>query len=169
MWSFESQSRMKVKVVKWCRKKWFDHNLMYIYHKQCEILQKKSPKQLKHSISVISHWFSVEMVQKKFWGIQGMPSESWRPGLSENVVVFVAIIFLTSGPQKNWKKGFFSHWPNNTRIQKRYPGYAIRKLTSRAFWKCGGFCCKFQRKKSLSETVWKNNTATSLRFKPPYE
>ena len=28
-----------------------------------------------------------------FWGIQGIPSESWRPGLSENVVVFVAIIF----------------------------------------------------------------------------
>ena len=27
-------------------------------------------------------------------GIQGMPSESWRPGLSENVVVFVAIIFF---------------------------------------------------------------------------
>ena len=30
-----------------------------------------------------------------FWGIQGTPSESWRPGLSENVVVFVAIIFWT--------------------------------------------------------------------------
>ena len=30
-----------------------------------------------------------------FWGIQGMPSESWHPGLSENVVVFVAIIFWT--------------------------------------------------------------------------
>ena len=27
--------------------------------------------------------------------IQGMPSETLRPGLSENVVVFVAIIFLT--------------------------------------------------------------------------
>ena len=40
VWSFESQSRVKVKVVKWCRKKWFDHNQMYIYHKQCEILQK---------------------------------------------------------------------------------------------------------------------------------
>ena len=30
---------------------------------------------------------------KKLRGIQGMPTESWRPGLSENVVVFVAIIF----------------------------------------------------------------------------
>ena len=30
-----------------------------------------------------------------FGGIQGIPSESWRPGLSENVVVFVAIIFWT--------------------------------------------------------------------------
>ena len=32
-------------------------------------------------------------MQKFLRGIQGMPSESWRPGLSENVVVFVAIIF----------------------------------------------------------------------------
>ena len=29
-----------VKVVKWCRKEWNEHNLMYIYHKQCEIMQK---------------------------------------------------------------------------------------------------------------------------------
>ena len=63
VWSFESQSRVKVKVVKWCRKKWFDHNLMYIYHKQYEILQKKSPKQLKHSISVISHWKGTKAMQ----------------------------------------------------------------------------------------------------------
>ena len=38
--SFESQSWVKVKVVKWCRKKWNEHNLMYIYHKQYEIKQK---------------------------------------------------------------------------------------------------------------------------------
>ena len=31
VWSFESQSRVKVKVVKWRRKKWNEHNLMYIY------------------------------------------------------------------------------------------------------------------------------------------
>ena len=31
---------MKVEVVKWCRKKWNEHNLMYIYHKQYEIKQK---------------------------------------------------------------------------------------------------------------------------------
>ena len=35
---------------------------MYIYHKQCEIKQKKSLKQLKRPNSLISHWFSVEMV-----------------------------------------------------------------------------------------------------------
>ena len=33
--------------------------------------------------------------------------------------------------------GFFSYW----KMFLRYPGYAIWKLTSRAFWKCGGFCC----------------------------
>ena len=30
---------VKIKVVKWCRKKWNEHYLMYIYHKQCEIKQ----------------------------------------------------------------------------------------------------------------------------------
>ena len=32
---------------------------------------------------------------------------------------------------------FFSDW----NIFLRYPGYTIWKLTSRAFWKCGSFCC----------------------------
>ena len=35
----------------------------------------------------------ITLIQKFLRGIQGMPSESLRPGLSENVVVFVAIIF----------------------------------------------------------------------------
>ena len=35
----------------------------------------------------------ITQMQKFSRGIQGMPSESLRPGLSENVVVFVAIIF----------------------------------------------------------------------------
>ena len=34
---FQKKSWVKVKVVKWCRKKLNEHNLMYIYHKQCEI------------------------------------------------------------------------------------------------------------------------------------
>ena len=29
---------MKVKVVKWCQKKWNEHNLMYVCHKQYEIM-----------------------------------------------------------------------------------------------------------------------------------
>ena len=35
---------------------------MYIYHKQCEIMQKKSMKQLERPTSLISHWFPMEMV-----------------------------------------------------------------------------------------------------------
>ena len=64
---FEFQSWMKVKVVKWCRKKkkWNEHNLMHIYHKQCEIMQKKSMKQLKRQTLLIYHWISVEMVQNE--------------------------------------------------------------------------------------------------------
>ena len=45
---------MKVKVVKWCRKNWTKPNLMYIYHKQNEIMQKNSMKQLNRPSSLIS-------------------------------------------------------------------------------------------------------------------
>ena len=38
--SFWFQKPMKVKVVKWGKKKWNEHDLMHIYHKQCEIIQK---------------------------------------------------------------------------------------------------------------------------------
>ena len=37
---YEYWKWVKVKVVKWCQKKWNEHNLMYICHKQCEIMQK---------------------------------------------------------------------------------------------------------------------------------
>mgnify|MGYP004289720547 CR=1 FL=1 len=51
---------MKVKVVKWCRKKWFDHNQMYIYHKQCEILQKNH----RNSSNIQFQWFPIEKGRK---------------------------------------------------------------------------------------------------------
>ena len=38
--SFGFQKPMKVKVVKWGWKKWNKHDMMHIYHKQCEIIQK---------------------------------------------------------------------------------------------------------------------------------
>ena len=53
-------SRVKVKVVKWCRKKWFDHNLMYIYHKQCEILQKNH----RSSSNIQFQWFPIDSLWK---------------------------------------------------------------------------------------------------------
>ena len=103
VWSFESQSRVKVKVVKWCRKKWFDHNLMYIYHKQCEILQKNH----RNSSNIQFQWFPIDSLwkgsekdqnyananvsrrlSKILRGIQSIQSESWRPEDYENVVLF---------------------------------------------------------------------------------
>ena len=97
--SFESQSWVKVKVVVVSEKvKW----AWYIYHKQCEILQKIH----WNSSNGQFQWFPIDFsgngpkstktmqtqtlfsqIGNFFWGIQGMPSESWRPGLSENVVV----------------------------------------------------------------------------------
>ena len=52
-------------------------------------------------------------------------------------------IFSTSGPQKTQKKGSLRILTNysNAKKFKGYPGYANGKLTSRAFRKCGGFCC----------------------------
>ena len=60
VWSFESQSWVKVKVVKWCRKKWNEHNLMYIYHKECEILQKIH----WNSSNVQFRWFPIDFLWK---------------------------------------------------------------------------------------------------------
>ena len=45
--------------------------------------------QKKGSLRILTNYSNA----KNLRGIQGMPTESWRPGLSENVVVFVAIIF----------------------------------------------------------------------------
>ena len=45
---------------------------------------------------------------------------------------------------RKWgKKGYFRILANysDANFFKRYPGYAIGNLTSRAFWKCGSFCC----------------------------
>ena len=86
---------------KWSNVKW---------NVKCEIKQKVQWNSSNGQL----HWFPIALIicgngpkgtktmqtqtlfsriGKSFWGIQGMPSESWRPGLSENVVVFVAIIF----------------------------------------------------------------------------
>ena len=52
-------------------------------------------------------------MQKKLRGIQGMPSESWRPGFSENVVLFVEPelwLFKVGSKLKNkflWEEAFF--------------------------------------------------------------
>ena len=105
VWPFESQSWVKVKVVKWCRKKWNEHNLIYIYHKQCEIMQKIQWNSSNGQL----HWFPIDSLWK------------W------------------SKRDQNYANAnaFFSDW----KISLRYPRYAIGKLTSRAFWKCGSFCC----------------------------
>ena len=81
---------------------------MYVYHKQNEIMQKI---QLNSSNGQL-HWFLIDFLWK--WSIMDqnyananasrllakifkrypdMPYESWRPGDSENVVVFYSIIF----------------------------------------------------------------------------
>ena len=96
---------MRVKVVKWCRKKWNEHNLMYVYHKECEIKQKNN-----------------ETAQTA--NFTDFPLISCGNGP-----------MVHNGPKLSNGNAFFSYW----KILLRYPGYAICKLTSRAFWKCNGF------------------------------
>ena len=50
------KSQTKLKVVKWGWNEWNGHILVYIYHKQYGIMQKKSMKKLKRPTSVILQW-----------------------------------------------------------------------------------------------------------------
>ena len=77
---------------------------MHIYDKQCEIMQKKSMEESKHSDWVFLQWNSAENAKKtqkleklkrkllktlkRYDLSRVVPCESWRPELSENVVVF---------------------------------------------------------------------------------
>ena len=104
VWSFEFQSMVKVKVVKWCRKKWNGHNLMYI--------------------SITNNVKSY----KKFTETAQMSNFSDFP-----------LILCRNGPKGTRTMQTQTHFAQIG--EKKIPGYAIEKLTSRAFWKCGGFCC----------------------------
>ena len=91
----------------------------------------------------------------KFWSVTtfdttpqkfGEFRSKWAMGMSGSFKIVptqASYIFSTSGPQKTQKKGSFRILTNysNAKIFKGYPGYANGKLTSRAFWKCGSFCC----------------------------
>ena len=77
---------------------------MHIYDKQCEIMQKKSMEGSKHSDWVFLQWDCAENAKKtqkleklkrkllkilKRYDLSSVaPCESWRPEVSENVVVF---------------------------------------------------------------------------------
>ena len=109
----ESIQIMKIlihlKVVILVSEKWNEHNLMYIYrfyHKQSYKKITETTKTANFSyfplIFVGNGPKSTNTIQTQtffsrignfFWGIKVMPSESWLPGLYENVVVFVARIF----------------------------------------------------------------------------
>ena len=74
-----------VKVVILVSEKWNEHNLMYIDHKQCEIMQKFN------ETAQTANFTDFPLI---FWGIQDIPCESWRLADSENVVmVFYAVFF----------------------------------------------------------------------------
>ena len=91
----------------------------------------------------------------KFWSVTtfdttpqkfGEFRSKWAMGMScsfKIVPMQASYIFSTSGPPKTKKKGSFRSLTNysNAKKFKGYSGYANGKLRSRAFWKCGSFCC----------------------------
>ena len=91
----------------------------------------------------------------KFWSVAtfdttpqkfGEFRSKWAMGMSGSFKIVptqASYIFSTSGPQKTQRKGSFRISANysNAKFVTGYPGYANGKLTSRDFWKCGGFCC----------------------------
>ena len=77
---------------------------------------------------------------------KNLQNELWAMGMSttfEIVRTPASYIISRSGHGKWEKTGSFrilANFPDSKNF-KRYPGYAIGNLTSRAFWKCGSFCC----------------------------
>ena len=63
LWWKQSQRWTKVKVVKWCWNDWNGHCLVYIYHKQCGILQKNQWKGSNGQL----HWFNKATSGALFW------------------------------------------------------------------------------------------------------
>ena len=71
-------------------------------------------------------------------------------------------LFLGADTENGEKRVLFRISANysNANFFKRYPGYAIGKLTSRAFWKCGVFCCynflnrSYGCSKSTESEIW---------------
>ncbi len=138
--TFLFQNRVKVKVVGEVSEKWNKPNLMYIYHKQCEIMQKiqwNSSNGQLHWFPIDFLWKSSKMdqnyanvnasrrVAKFFKRYPDMPYESWRPGDSENVVVFYSIIFWTQviAAQSRVKSQEF--FLQNCGVKKNRYGYNI--------------------------------------------
>ena len=125
--NYQSARPMKVKVVKWCRKK-MKWALSAVYLTQTIMWKqtKKSLKQLKRLISVISHLFPVEIVQNskstKTMQTQTLFFSDWRYPVYVigkltsrafwkcGVFCFYNFLNRTYGCSKlgpNWRKKFF--------------------------------------------------------------
>ena len=105
--SYECGKWMKVKVAKWCWKKWNGPILMHIYDKQCEIMQKnqwKGPnfqtwcfyngRSLSDRSSLLKRRKQGRLkrillkILNRYDPSRVGPCESWRPEDSKNVVLF---------------------------------------------------------------------------------
>ena len=101
--------------------KWNEHNLMYIYHKQCEIMQKIqriSSNGQFHCFHYVRKrapcWNDLFLMETRktkthfsqcfspVWPKRGTSWESWRPENSENFVVFLFLKVSKKWVQNWW-------------------------------------------------------------------
>ena len=90
---------MKMKVVIWCRKKWNEHNLMYIYHKQCEIKQKIQWNSSNGQL----HWFPIDFLWK--WPIMDQNCANANAWFSDwrKKLILTNRFSVCGTPQNSWK------------------------------------------------------------------
>ena len=155
------QSQTNLKAGKWGWNKWNGHILVYIYHKQCGIMQKIQWKSSNGQLQ----WFNkatsgalcwkrqktqkLEKLKRKLLKIlnmydlyRGVPCESWRPELSENVVVFEIWRFKTKviGCQSRVKfreKILVERWRHKKKSRPQY--WVLRSETESAWAQHGWF------------------------------
>ena len=90
---------MKVKVVKWCRKKWNKPNLMHIYHKQSEIMQKIQWNSSNGQL----HWFLIDFLRK--WPI--MESIKWTKTMQTQTLFSLLQKKSRYPGYESWRPGGF--------------------------------------------------------------
>ena len=118
--------QIHVKVVKRCRKKWNEHNLMYIYHKQCEIKQKNQWNSSNGQL----HWFPIDFLWK--WSIMDQNYANANAFFSDWKIRFDFKFKLKSCPQLTIRGirsvGIYERAASGVIYTNRKPAYYLNRF-----------------------------------------